>query len=357
MNKVTAWLRIRYKPFFYLAGYAGSGKSTLAKTIAKQVRGGKVAYMAYTGKAAKVMRSKGCAGATTIHAAIYACADDGTGKLIVTLHRSALQGIALIIVDECSMVDHVIGEDLLSFGIPVLALGDPAQLPPIKGGGFFTGGTPDYMLTEVHRQAKDSPIIRLATQIRTGEWNRAFERADGLTITGRDRLDPEAVVGADMVLVGRNSTRRQFNDRLRLRRGFTSEGRPDPGEPIICLRNGPYVANGEILVAKSVSSLNRGGYPMLRIEASDADNVMRKLTVHVREEWFRDEEQARLLPYKETQGTDQFSFAHAITTHKAQGSQWPSVCVFNEAFGDRDERRQWLYTAVTRAANNLTLVV
>jgi cell division transport system ATP-binding protein len=68
---------------------------------------------------------------------------------------------SLVIIDECSMVDAELGRDLLSFGKPVLVLGDPAQLPPVKGGGFFTDAEPDVMLTEVHRQAADNPIIRL----------------------------------------------------------------------------------------------------------------------------------------------------------------------------------------------------
>ena len=48
----------------------------------------------------------------------------------------------LIIIDECSMVDAELGRDLMSFGVPLLVLGDPAQLPPIQGGGFFTEPSP-----------------------------------------------------------------------------------------------------------------------------------------------------------------------------------------------------------------------
>ena len=66
------------------------------------------------------------------------------------------------------MVDAELGRDLMSFGVPVLVLGDPAQLPPIQGGGFFTEAEPDMMLTEVHRQAEDNPIIRLSMDIRAG---------------------------------------------------------------------------------------------------------------------------------------------------------------------------------------------
>ena len=66
------------------------------------------------------------------------------------------------------MVDEELGRDLLSFGKPVLVLGDPAQLPPVKGGGFFTEAEPDIMLTEVHRQAADNPIIRMSMVVREG---------------------------------------------------------------------------------------------------------------------------------------------------------------------------------------------
>ena len=57
----------------------------------------------------------------------------------------------------------------MSFGVPVLVLGDPAQLPPIQGGGYFTEAEPDAMLTEVHRQAFDNPIVRLSMDVRAGE--------------------------------------------------------------------------------------------------------------------------------------------------------------------------------------------
>src|ERR1700680_1426394 len=61
---------------FRLFGYAGTGKTTLARHIAESVDG-KVHFAAFTGKAALVMRSKGCAGATTIHSLIYRARESG----------------------------------------------------------------------------------------------------------------------------------------------------------------------------------------------------------------------------------------------------------------------------------------
>lgn len=167
--QVAAWLRIKYSPFFYLAGYAGTGKTTLARHIA-DLQNGKVRYAAFTGKAAKVMRMAGCTGAQTIHSTIYHTEwDPTTGKVERHLrHPQTFEDTSLFVVDEVSMVNEELGQDLLSFGVPILVLGDPFQLPPVEGAGFFTAAKPAAMLTEVHRQARDSAIIRLATGIRVG---------------------------------------------------------------------------------------------------------------------------------------------------------------------------------------------
>ena len=153
---------------FRLFGYAGTGKTTLAKHLADGVDG-KVLFAAFTGKAACVMRSKGCHGASTIHSLIYKARESGEETPSFELWDEAPASKAkLIVIDECSMVDAELARDLMSFGVPLLVLGDPAQLPPIQGGGFFTDVQPDAMLTEVHRQAQDDPIVRLSMEIRAG---------------------------------------------------------------------------------------------------------------------------------------------------------------------------------------------
>src|SRR3954468_3447196 len=169
LKAVAEWLRRGGEPQgFRLFGYAGTGKTTLARHVAEAVEG-EVAFGAYTGKAALVLRSKGCSEASTIHSMIYRSRESDEGGPSFVLNRqSAAAKADLIVIDECSMVDEELGRDLLSFGRPVLVLGDPAQLPPVKGGGFFTEAEPDVMLTEVHRQAKDNPIVRMSIAIREG---------------------------------------------------------------------------------------------------------------------------------------------------------------------------------------------
>ncbi len=170
LDEVGRWLKTRGRDrqVFRLFGYAGTGKTTLARHLAEGVDGN-VVFAAYTGKAALVMQSRGCVNARTIHSLIYRPKEiDSEEPSFVLNSDSEAADAKLIVIDECSMVDEELGRDLLSFGRPVLVLGDPAQLPPVKGGGYFTEAEPDVMLSEVHRQAAGDPIVRLSMIVREG---------------------------------------------------------------------------------------------------------------------------------------------------------------------------------------------
>lgn len=170
ISHVESWLTTPGSPqTFSLFGFAGTGKTTLAKHLAGGYKHG-VAYACFTGKAALVLRSKGCAGASTIHSLIYrAIPDPVTGNFRFELDRDGVaSSVGLIVIDEVSMVGEELARDLLSFGKKVLVLGDPAQLPPVKSEGYFTNRAPNIMLTEVHRQAAENPIIRMSMDIREG---------------------------------------------------------------------------------------------------------------------------------------------------------------------------------------------
>jgi exodeoxyribonuclease-5 len=77
--------------------------------------------------------------------------------------ESELEHTQLLVLDEVSMVGERMAKDLISYGCPILCLGDPAQLPPVEGGGYFINHAPDHLLTDIHRSALDSPVTRLAT--------------------------------------------------------------------------------------------------------------------------------------------------------------------------------------------------
>src|SRR5580704_3729527 len=198
LTAASNWLKATggRSSIFRLFGYAGTGKTTLAKHLAEGVDG-KVLFAAFTGKAACVMRSKGCPGAGTIHSLIYRARESGEETPSFELWDEAPASKArLIVIDECSMVDAELGRDLLSFGVPLLVLGDPAQLPPVQGGGFFTDAEPDAMLTEVHRQAQGDPIVRLSMQVRNGERLSVGEYGRS-SVVKRDAFDPQRALETD----------------------------------------------------------------------------------------------------------------------------------------------------------------
>ena len=338
---------------FRLFGYAGTGKTTLVKHIAEGVDG-KVLFAAFTGKAACVMRSKGCHSASTIHSLIYKARESGEETPSFELWNDAPASKAkLIIIDECSMVDAELARDLMSFGVPLLVLGDPAQLPPIHGGGFFTDAKPDAMLTEVHRQAQDDPIVRLSMEIRAG--NPLTQGQYGETqVVRRDALDPKRVLDADQVLVGRNVTRRAYNARLRERRGFT-DALPMAGDKLVCLRNNRRkgLFNGGLWMVKERPKPRR---QIIRMRLKpDEDLGERLIKVSVRPECFTGTIEE--FDWPQRKAYDEFDFGYVLTVHKAQGSQWDDVVLFDESGAFPDNRDRWLYTGVTRAAKRLTIVV
>ncbi len=358
LTAVADWLKAKpgrgnTPPIFRLFGYAGTGKTTLARHIAEGVDG-KVLFAAFTGKAAQVMRNKGCEGASTIHSLIYKTLESGAEQPSFELWNDAPASKAeLIVIDECSMVDAELGRDLKSFAVPLLVLGDPAQLPPIQGGGYFTDAAPDAMLTEVHRQAQDDPIVRLSMEIREGK--RLTPGIYGETqVVRRDALDPQRVLDADQVLVGRNATRRAYNARLRERRGF-DDPLPVAGDKLVCLRNNRRkgLFNGSLWLIKERPRPRR---QILRMHLKPDEGISdRVVKVSVRPECF--DGTIESLEWPQRKKYDEFDFGYVLTVHKAQGSQWDDVVLFDESFAFPESRERWLYTGVTRAAKRLTLVM
>ncbi len=364
LKAVARWLKDGRQPLFRLFGYAGTGKTTLARHFAEHVDGD-VQFAAFTGKAAQVLRSKGASNARTIHSLIYrprgeeTVEDETTGKTSIaptfSLNRqSPVARAKLIVVDECSMVDEQLGRDLMSFGTPILVLGDPGQLPPISGGGFFTDAEPDILLTEIHRQARDNPIIAMALDVREG---RELMYGDYGTaqIIGKDEVTQELVLEADQVLVGINRTRRRYNQRRRELKGF--EGLlPQAGDKLVCLRNDPAkgLLNGSLwkVMTASRETVKPGINLLVTPEDDDPDRGAAK--IKLLKAAFEDP--TAEIPWQTKKRYDDFDFGYALTVHKAQGSQWDNVVLFDESYAFKDTRARWLYTAITRAAERLTIV-
>ncbi len=353
LSAVSAWLKDGSSQVFRLFGYAGTGKTTLARHMAEQADG-RVLFAAFTGKAAHVMRQRGCHGATTIHSLIYRPRGDSgaDGPSFSLNHDSDAADAELIIIDECSMVDVELGSDLLSFGTKVLVLGDPAQLPPVKGGGFFTEAEPDIMLTEVHRQAADNPIIAMSMDIREGK-RIDYGRYGESQVISRNDIDSSDIMAADQVLVGTNRTRRGFNARIRELLGF-DDPMPHADDKLVCLRNNKSkgLLNGGIWKVSALYGERKG---LLKMDIVPEDEISQKtVRVGVNPAFFEGRESQ--LSYGERRKSDEFDYGYTLTVHKSQGSQWDNVVLFDESGAFREHQIRWLYTAVTRASERITIV-
>lgn len=358
LKDVRAWFRQPDSPqIFRLFGYAGTGKTTLSKEVAELVKDhgeGKVMYGAFTGKAALVMRQKGCRRASTIHSMIYTLDEDSGPTPRFILNEDAdIKDAKLVIIDECSMVGAELAHDLLSFGVKILVLGDPAQLPPVQDAGFFTNVKPDFMLTEVHRQARDNPIVRLSMDVREG---KRLEYGDhgACKVIRRGELPPEAALAADMILVGKNDTRHTCNRRIRELKKIDSPT-PIKDERVVCLKNDrpKHLFNGGTWTVEKVRKSNGAAIRMV-IAPEDAGDVRRTADVKVHPFFFAGREGE--LSWEEIRDFQQFTFGYALTVHKSQGSQWDNVVLFDESGVFREDRTKHLYTGITRAAKTLTVV-
>lgn len=390
LSAVDRWLKDSSAPqCFRLFGFAGTGKTTLARHLVEGVDGA-VYFAAFTGKAAHVLARKGCPNPSTIHKLIYQPKDKSRSRLReleverakllaadpvvkakvdavdkeiaaerVNLQRpmfqlnleSPLRGAKLVVVDEASMVGSQMGEDLASFGCRVLALGDPAQLPPVQDKPYFAAFKPEVMLTEIHRQAADNPIIRLSKIIREGGFLEPGEYGESRVLQ-RSTLDREQLaqlsLSADQLLVGKNETRRGCNRRMRELLERNSSELPLADDKLVCLRNDHELGllNGQLWKVRE-NAVGADDHVFLKLEGEEGERV----EVYAHTAHFV----GRELDWTERRDAQEFDYGYALTVHKSQGSQWDDVVVLDE-WRHRATRAQWLYTAVTRAAERVTVV-
>lgn len=388
---------------FRMFGYAGTGKSTIAKYLIETL-GCKAVSATFTGKAASVLQKKGTP-ASTIHSLIYTLADQDE-ELIQSLKKRMaeakesspslfnvlkqefktankprfelrppehLSNVDLIVIDEVSMVNEELGNDLLSFGKKILVLGDPAQLPPIEGGGFFTKGDPDILLTEIHRQARDNPIINMASIVRQGHRLRPgkYGSSECIRYQSANDLDPRKF---EQIIVGTNNTRKGWNSRYRELLG-AENALPLAGEKVICLRNNKElgILNGTQWAVRSAEE--RGYGISMELDPWGEEPENEGVTISEDPESLEVVRRGKLveahafstdlseLEWYQRNQLEEFDFGYAITCHKSQGSQWETGLVINQAFvfqardGKPDVSKNWLYTALTRFSDRVTVTV
>lgn len=382
----------RYKDrekYTVISGYAGTGKSTLVRFIIDALSDlgideeEDVCFACYTGKACQVLMNMGNKNVSTLHKLLYDSIPKPTGGWI----RKPKTEIdySIIIVDEVSMAPKQLMDLLFSHHVHVICLGDPFQLPPIdKDSDNHLLDNPHIFLDEIMRQAAESEIIQLATKIRNFDnFNASMFGGNEVKIFDQNELSTGMLMWGDQVLVATNATRVKLNQVMRNELGHFNE--PENGDKVICLRNywDDYSDGGNPLVNGTIGYLNNPFPNFVRLpywfnsfngqrdipiiisefisetnENYGTFNMDKKLILEGEKslDWKtiyrlgKSEKTKHLIPYE-------FTYGYAITCHKAQGSQWNNVVIYEEGFPfAKEEHARWLYTAVTRGINKVVLL-
>jgi len=374
------------RSFYFINGYAGTGKTTIMKYMLDSFQRRHFRIATFTGKAAKVVKSKTGYNCQTIHSLIYTPLTDRNGNIIKwILNRAELESsdIKFIVLDEVSMVGDKMWNDLLSFNKPIVVFGDTFQLPPVSGREIFTTAMADITLTEIHRQALENPIVRLSMDIREGKGIPLGNHGDKV-IKIKDlpeyfsNEEGHKLQDFEQIICGKNDTRKALNDFYRKEILHIDSQLPKKDEKIIVLKNNQFrgLMNGEILTTESnVKFYNESeGIFTIITDFDKRKDEKRALSARLpfaqsksicisdlydgktRERIMaslKRENDNRLVykaPYLET------DFAYAITCHKSQGSQYESGIIFDESYIFRDNKDRWLYTALTRFVDKCIIV-
>lgn len=380
-----------------ISGYAGTGKSTLIKFIisAMGLYDTQVRYVAYTGKAANVLKNKNCPGATTAHKLLYHARLMPNGKYHFMPKRRADMDpeIKVVVVDEVSMLPKDMWDLLCRHSFYILACGDPEQLPPIPehpgdDPNNHVLDNPHVFLDEVMRQAQESEIIRLSMHVREGNPLNTFPvKNEEVMIFRKSELTDSMLQWADQVLCATKRNRQVLNNRMRNIYGFS--GDPQIGDKVINLHNeweflsshNNPLTNG---VIGTITYMNKEHweYPNYIKGIRDGKNFtvpILQLTMTGDEEGeefvgapadfnelvtgqatLSGNEEYKILQHKVglPPVPMHFNYGYAITVWKAQGSEWGKVLLCQEPGWPRDPDtcRKYLYTGITRAVNRLVII-
>jgi exodeoxyribonuclease-5 len=383
------------RPFTTLGGFAGTGKTTVLTELRREIPSNKkVAFASFTGKASSVLRDKiiqadayrkGTDYIGTIHGLMYRPIvirkfSEAKGEYIETVMFKRQDSIDydIILVDEASMVGSKIFSDMMEFNkIQIVACGDSFQLPPV--GDIEQGSVvsnPDYILTEVHRTAQDSPLVQLAHAIRTKQYLPVEPYQDNqIKIInyhsgGKDFLDNIEYDSETVTLCFTNAVRQSINQGYRFKKGYKPNIIIYPFEQIVCLTNNQTLGmmNGERFTVEFLTPPFDGDF--INVTVGRQDGNYQEAFVHNTLKKFGKKNiisKREKSNFKNTGENDPMvidaDYGYAMTVHKAQGSEFKNVCLVDSsiykgiaASKKNDDYLRWLYTGVTRSAQNLTII-
>lgn len=367
---------------FQIEGPAGTGKSVVISEILSRLNLSvdEVLPMAYTGQACTIMRKRGMPKACTCHSGLFTPVktivkdEFGRAKINKTFNVPLVKwsfipkdftnsNIKLIILDEAWMVPKHFKQHIDNTGIKVLATGDPGQLPPVGGEpGYLTSGI-IYHLTELMRQAENSPIVYLANRARIGLNIETGMYGNNVLVIFDDELDNDIISRSNVVLCGKNATREFINTKVRKEILNIHTDYPIFGERIICRKNnwdrevdGIHLVNGltgTVITPPDIGRFN--GNTMLIDFLPDLLNIpFNRVEINYKylNASHQEKEALKLNPYLEG---ERFEYAYASTVHLSQGSEY-DCGTYVEEFLRSDMQNALNYTAITRFKHQMIYV-
>lgn len=345
-----------------LTGGPGTGKTTTTQGIIAALKkaGLRVLLAAPTGRAAKRMSEATGMEAKTIHRLLEYNPQDGYKRN----DENPLEGDALI-VDECSMIDILLMNNLLKavpVGMRLVFVGDIDQLPSVGAGNVLrdiidSQRIPVVRLVRIFRQAQKSRIVMNAHTINQGRFPDTSNGRDTDFFFMRED-DPERAAETIVRLV-----------KERLPRAYRES--PDRIQVLTPMQRGVVgAANLNLLLQQALNpsgpSLGRGGYTyrqgdrVMQLRNNYDKDVFNGDLGYIREVDTEDrmltvDFDGKKVEYDVTE-LDELTLAYATTIHKAQGSEYPIVVMPVLMTHFVMLQRNLIYTGITRAKKICVLI-
>ena len=375
-DEIIKYKKNPYKPYLYYSGRAGTGKTTVIMCAIQEMGldSNKYIAVAYTGKAVMVLMQHGLR-AMTIHSLIYNLVMrkvpedyvDANGdlktktkmKMEFVLKDKLPDEIEVIILDEMGMVSDELMRDLMSFGIPIIMMGDHNQLPPVIGKSSIMD-KPDFVLTKIMRQAEGDPIVYLANLVlddyplQLGEYGLS-RVIDDYEITNK------LIEDFDVIICNKNKERDEMNRIIRCDLLHRPEFKPVLGDKVICRQNNyDRVIDGFFLTNGMTGVITDIDYSRMHRNA---------ITISFQPDFMEDKEfdfldidyKYLISSYDERKeygltSNNKFEWGNALTTHLTQGSEYKDVFYMDSFFQTHELTKRIRYTAITRAKHSITIV-
>lgn len=378
------WKQDRKKQVFEISGCPGSGKTTILKYIIENLGFSKkeVLYMSFMGKVVSRMMECGL-NAKTIDSAIYdyryvISLDDkgnpiyksggGVKKELKRFLKEHLDpNIKMIVLDEAPTIETNRALDLLSFGIPIICVGDRNQLPPPFGNPYFLQ-FPDVELLKPMRQALDSYIVVACQKILRGERLQYGDYGD-VKIIKKEQVREKTLFDRDMVITCTNNLRREIISKFR--EGINSRYKdyplPTVGEKLVCKKNNWskaievgdvefFMTNGMLGKLEYLDRCSFNGKTLnIDFKADFLKKPYKNINI-LYEPLFsnvNDDSDENSNFFK-----DRFEFGYATTAYSNQGSEYNDIMYIKEHGSfNKDKLDKMDYTSISRAKKNVIMVM